>query len=362
MIQTDILVIGGGPSGLSAAIAAGKSGAQVLMVDRSPQFGGQLMKQTHMFFGSENQYASTRGFDIGHKLIKEVKSYKNIKILPSTTALGIYEDGVITLEQKIGAEEFYLKVYAKSLIIATGALEKSLPFANNDLPGIYGAGAVQTFMNEYLVKPGKRVLMVGAGNIGLIISYQLLQAGVEVAGIIDASPEIGGYLVHASKVRRSGVPILTGYTILRADGTDHIEKATIAKVDQHWKPISGTEIEFDVDVLCISVGLTPSSAFFWQIGCEMLYVKELGGYVPRRNEYLQTTVKNIYVAGDSAGIEEASSAMVEGSMAGLAASQALGFKHTSYENKMQGLLQEIQDLRGGEKSTHIREGYKKASF
>lgn len=362
MIHTDILVIGGGPSGLSAAIAAGKSGADVLLVERSQYFGGQLVKQTHMFFGSEKQYASTRGYDIGKILIEEVKGYDNVKILHSTTALGIYEDGVITLEQITESQEVYLKVRAKSIIIGTGALEKSLPFPNNDLPGIYGAGAVQTLMNEYLVKPGKRVLMVGAGNIGLIVSYQLLQAGVEVAGIIDASPKIGGYLVHASKIRRSGVPILTGYTIVKAEGKDHLEKATIAKVDQQWKPIPGTEKELKVDVICISVGLTPSSAFFWQGGCEMDYVRELGGYVPKRNQYLRTTVENIYVAGDSAGIEEASSAMVEGSIAGLAASHDLGFVYKGYNQEMKELLEELKGLRGGEKGVHIRDGYKRAGF
>ncbi|NBG88740.1 NAD(P)/FAD-dependent oxidoreductase [Isachenkonia alkalipeptolytica] len=362
MIRRDILVIGGGPSGLCAAIAAAKSGATVLLVERSKYLGGQLVKQTHMFFGSEKQYASKRGIDIGKTLAEEVTSHENIKILTDTTALGIYEDGVVTLEQRKNQEEIYIKVRPKSIIVGTGALEKSLPFPNNDLPGIYGAGAVQTLMNEYLVKPGNRVLMVGAGNIGLIISYQLLQAGVEVAGIIDASSNIGGYLVHASKIRRSGVPILTGYTIVKAEGENHLEKATIAKVDQNWKPIPGTEKEMDVDVICISVGLTPSSAFFWQGGCDMEYVRELGGYVPKRNKYLQTTVENIYVAGDSAGIEEASSAMVEGSIAGLAASHDLGLVYEAYDQEMEELLQELQALRGGEKGGHVRKGYEKAGL
>ena len=359
MIHTEVLVIGGGPSGLCAAIAAAKSGADVLLVERSGKLGGQLVKQTHMFFGSEKQYASARGFDIAIKLLENARKYSNIRTMTNTTALGIYDDGVVTLERKLKSEEQYIKVQAKALIIGTGALEKSLPFPNNDLPGVYGAGAVQTLMNEYLVKPGKKVLMVGAGNIGLIVSYQLLQAGVEVAGIVDASPTIGGYLVHASKIRRCGVPIYTGHTILRAEGETHVQKATIAKVDQNWKPIQGTEIDLDVDVICISVGLTPSSAFFWQAGCEMDYVRELGGYVPKRNKTLQTSVKNIFVVGDSAGIEEASSAMVEGSIAGLAAGNYLGYGNAFYEQEMQQLLEEVEGLRGGEQGAHIRAGYKK---
>jgi sarcosine oxidase, subunit alpha len=130
------------------------------------------------------------------------------------------------------------------MIIATGASEKFLGFPNNDLPGIYGAGAVQTLMNVYGVKPGNNVLMVGAGNIGLIVSYQLMQAGVNVEGIVEAAPRIGGYLVHASKIRRMGVPIYTSHTVKEAHGTDTLTGATIIQLDETWQPIPGTEKEW----------------------------------------------------------------------------------------------------------------------
>ncbi len=132
----------------------------------------------------------------------------------------LYEDGVISIEQN----EKYIKIKPQSIIVATGASEKFLTFPNNDLPGIYGAGAVQTLMNVYGVAPGKNVVMVGAGNIGLIVSYQLMQAGINVKAIIDASPKIGGYLVHASKIRRMGIPILTSHTVKYAHGTDTSRK------------------------------------------------------------------------------------------------------------------------------------------
>mgnify|MGYP002421900026 CR=1 FL=1 len=124
----------------------------------------------------------------------------------SKTVLGIYEDGIVTV--------FYhgkhMKIRPSKIILATGASEKFLEFPGNDLPGIYGAGAVQTLMNVAGVKPAERVLMVGAGNIGLIVSYQLMQAGVEVAGIIEAAPKIGGYLVHAARIGGSGCPFRCG--------------------------------------------------------------------------------------------------------------------------------------------------------
>ena len=197
MISVELAVIGGGPAGLCAALSAAKSGAKVLIIDKNKNLGGQLIKQTHMFFGSEKQYASTRGIDIPDILINELDKYKDkVEIITEATAVGMYEDGIITVLEK---EENYFKLSSKAVVVATGAYEKALSFPNNDLPGIYGAGAVQTLMNVHGVKPGNKVLMVGAGNIGLIVSYQLMQAGVEVKAILDAAPKIGGYLVHASK-------------------------------------------------------------------------------------------------------------------------------------------------------------------
>lgn len=274
--QTEILVIGGGPAGLSAACAAAELGASVLLCERDYLPGGQLVKQTHKFFGSEKQYAGERGIHIGNLLIEKAKHHPNIEILTEATVLGIYEDGIVTV--------FYhgkhMKIRPSKIILATGASEKFLEFPGNDLPGIYGAGAVQTLMNVAGVKPAERVLMVGAGNIGLIVSYQLMQAGVEVAGIIEAAPKIGGYLVHASKIRRAGVPIRTGYTIEKAYGTDALEGVVIVQVDSQFQPVPGTEETIPCDTLCLAVGLAPLTELCWQAGCDMAFIRELSGHIP----------------------------------------------------------------------------------
>ena len=200
--------------------------------------------------------------------------------------LGIYEDGIVTV--------FYhgkhMKIRPSKIILATGASEKFLEFPGNDLPGIYGAGAVQTLMNVAGVKPAERVLMVGAGNIGLIVSYQLMQAGVEVAGIIEAAPKIGGYLVHASKIRRAGVPIRTGYTIEKAYGTDALEGVVIVQVDSQFQPVPGTEETIPCDTLCLAVGLAPLTELCWQAGCDMAFIRELSGHIPLTDENLETSV------------------------------------------------------------------------
>ncbi len=354
MINTRLLIIGGGPAGLCAAISAAEAGSDVLIVERNPRIGGQLIKQTHMFFGSERQYASTRGIDIVGILMDKLKAYGDrVRILTDTTILGIYEDGIVTALHK---EDDYFKIKPDAIVVATGASEKALAFPNNDLPGIYGAGAVQTLMNVYGVKPGDRVLMVGAGNIGLIVSYQLMQAGVQVAAILDAAPKIGGYLVHAAKIRRMGVPIMVSHTVKEAIGKDCLESVVICAVDERFRPIEGTEQTIDCDVCCISVGLTPLGELLAMAGCQMKYIPQLSGTVPMRNAEYQTTIPNIFVAGDVSGIEEASSAMVEGYLAGLCAANYVGCTHPEYEAKKADYTEQLRQLRGGPVGKRILDG------
>lgn len=354
MKEVELLIVGGGPAGLCAAVSAAESGAKVCIVERNKTLGGQLVKQTHMFFGSEKQYASTRGIDITNILLNKLGDFKeNVEILTESTVVGMFEDGVVTVLHK---EDSYYKIKPKAVVVATGAFEKSLAFPNNDLPGIYGAGAVQTLMNVHGVKPGNRVLMVGAGNIGLIVSYQLMQAGVEVAAIIDAAPKIGGYLVHASKIRRMGVPILTSHTVKRAVGKDYIEKAIICEVDEKFHPIENTEKEFDVDVMCISVGLTPLNELLAMRGCQMVYIPQLSGFVPLRNESYETTVENVFAAGDSTGVEEASAAMVEGYLAGLCAAAKIGHVPDNFMERKNDYEKQLSDLRSGPVGKHILAG------
>ncbi len=242
------------------------------------------------------------------------------------------------------------------MLAATGAYERPLAFPNNDLPGIYGAGAVQTLMNVYGIKPGKRVLMVGAGNIGLIVSYQLMQAGIDVAMIIDAAPKIGGYLVHAAKVRRLGVPIVTSRTVLRAEGNGRLERAVLIDLDARFFSIRGSEQIVEADVMCISVGLTPLTELLAMAGCAMRYIPQLGGSVPIRDARYETSVAGVFVGGDASGIEEASAAMVEGALAGLYAAQSAGYPHPRLAETDALLRAQLASLRSGEAGRHILAG------
>ncbi len=343
MIEKELIIIGGGPSGLCAAKMAAESNIDVLLIERSPELGGQLIKQTHKFFGSKNQYARMRGFDIAKKLINDVEQLEHLQILVNTTVVGIYSDYVVTAL----SGNTYQKYHAKSIIIATGASEKFLPFENNDLPGVYGAGAIQTLMNLYGVLPGKEVVMIGSGNIGLIVSYQLLQAGVKVKAIVEASKNIGGYKVHASKIRRLGIPIYTQTTVKKAIGTDHIEQVELVKLDDTWKPIIGSEQIIDLDALCISVGLSPMHQLISMIGAKTKYIPELGGFVPIIDTHHETSIPYVFSCGDAVGIEEASSAMMEGYLTGLYAARKLNKNHPNEKELINLYEDQLNLLRDG---------------
>lgn len=351
-IKTDVLVIGGGAAGLCAAAEAAAAGATVLIAESDLHIGGQLVKQSHKFFGSKDEYAGTRGFEIVKILTDEIAQCAgSVEISLNTTVNGYYPDeGVLTAA--IGEEE-YFRIVPQRVVVATGAQERLIPFPNNDLPGVYGAGAVQTLMNVYGVVPGKRVLMIGAGNIGLIVSYQLMQAGVEVAAILEAMPKVGGYWVHAAKARRLGVPILLRHSIIRALGGDVVTGALICELDEKFNP-AGTPEQIGCDAICLAVGLTPTNELLWQAGCEMKYVPSLCGQVPLRDRQNRTSNPNFWIAGDVGGIEEASAAMIEGRIAGFGAAKSLGL--SPRPENFRAYWERLAHLRAGEVGEKIRMG------
>ncbi len=322
--EVEILVIGAGPAGLSAAIEAAKYGASVLVVDENSKPSGQLFKQIHKFFGSRRHKAGTRGVDIGTELLDEVQKL-GVEVMLDTVAYGIYpnDEGVALA---VNGEEGLI-VKPKKVIMATGASENPLSFPGWTLPGVVGAGAIQTMINVHRVGVGKRVLMIGSGNVGLIVSYQLLQSGTEVAGIVEAAPQVGGYGVHSAKIRRAGVPMYTGHTILEAvpnEDLTGVKGAIIAKVDDKFQPIKGTEEFIECDTIGIAVGLTPDIGLPSMADVTFVNAGRLGSQVPMHDRNMMTTKEGIYVAGDSSGVEEASSAIEEGKLAGIAAAEALG--------------------------------------
>lgn len=337
----DMIVIGAGPAGLSAAIEAAKKGIRPIVFDENAKPGGQLFKQIHKFFGSKEHKAKVRGFKIGEELLQEAEKY-GVEVVLNATVVGLYPEKEVTV--RIGDEVKHYK--GDAVLVATGASENMVNFKGWTLPGVIGAGAAQTMMNLHHIKPGKKVLMLGSGNVGLVVSFQLIQAGCEVVALADAAPRVGGYGVHAAKVARCGVPFYLSHTIVEAKGTDHVTGVVIGEVGSDWKVIPGTEKEFEVDTICLAVGLSPMSQLLNQAGCQMKDTK--GGYVPDCKEDGSTSVPGIFAAGDVSGIEEASSAMIEGRMSGATIACYLGYMEEDEKNaRIEELEAQLDTLRQG---------------
>ncbi|WP_312815874.1 FAD-dependent oxidoreductase [Sedimentibacter sp.] len=345
MNNYDVVIVGAGPAGLAASIEAAGAGARVLLIDENNKPGGQLFKQIHKFFGSREHKAGTRGINIGTELLDDTEKL-NIEVMLNTEVCGLTPDKKIWI---IENKEISREITADKIIIATGAYENSVQFDGWELPGVMGAGAAQTMINLNRVLPGHKVLMLGSGNVGVIVSYQLMQAGAEVAAIVEAAPALGGYGVHTAKVARAGVPFYTSHTIKRAYGNNRVERVEIVQLDSNWKEIEGTEKIFDVDTICLAVGLTPMVELIWLAGCKFTFIGSMGGYVPVHDRYMRTTVDGIYVAGDVAGIEEASTAMEEGRLAGISVAYDLCLiDDAQAEKRIDEIWNKLDSLRCGQ--------------
>ena len=351
MKKTDILIVGAGPAGLGAAIEAAKAGTAVLLIDENLKAGGQLFKQIHKFFGSEAHYAGIRGFQIGEMLLEEAARL-GVETWLDTRALGLLDDGSVGVMH----EGHFERIEAKKTILATGAKENALAFKGWTLPGVMTAGAAQTFSNVHGIRVGDRVLTVGSGNVGLIVSYQLMQAGAEIVSLVEAAPEITGYRVHAGKIERAGVPIRLSHTIVEARGDGHVEEVVIAAVDDRFEPIPGTEEVLKADTVILAVGLNPRTELASMFRCETGYEAALGGILPLHDACMMTTNPDVYVCGDLAGVEEANTALDEGRLAGLCAAERIGCRPETFDERREELAASLKALRSGEHGKKRLEG------
>jgi thioredoxin reductase len=350
--RVDVAVVGGGPAGLSAAAEAARHGCEVALLDENAAAGGQLFKQIHKFFGAKEHRAGRRGIDIGAELLDEVARL-GVHVCLDAPVWGLYEGRTLAVAEA----DHSWRLSAGAIVLATGATENGLAFPGWTLPGVMGAGCVQTMINVHRVLPGRRALMVGCGNVGLIVAYQLLQAGAEVAAVVDVLPRVGGYPVHAAKIARAGVPVLTGHTVKEVTGDGVVEEATVWAVDESFRGVPGSERVLRVDTVALAVGLTPMAELAWLAGCRMGYVPALGGHVPVHDATMATSVPGVFVAGDVSGVEEASSAMEEGRLAGVWAAAAAGRLTAGAADAAAAPHSAALDgLRRGPYGAHVRRG------
>jgi glycine/D-amino acid oxidase-like deaminating enzyme/Fe-S-cluster-containing hydrogenase component 2/bacterioferritin-associated ferredoxin len=308
--KTTVAIIGAGPAGLAAREELNNHMVRNIVIDNNDKIGGQFLMQTHQFFFFEKdqKFGGMRGFDIAKTLAGE----NHDGIFLNSTVWDILEGGRIAVKN-IRTEEVFF-VDAEYLIVATGAVPFMPTFENDDLPGVYTAAVVQKMMNQELTLLGKNILTVGAGNIGYLTSYQLMQAGAVVKAILEAMPGEGGFPVQANRIRRLGIPVLTSHILLKAipnDRHDGIIGAVVAEC-KDFKPIPGTEkIIGGIDAINICTGLVQD---------DQLLIKgnEIYG-------------RRCFGAGDAIRIGEGTSAVLRGRQAAYDVLQEMG-EHYNYDN------------------------------
>ena len=301
--KTSVVIIGAGPAGLAAREELQKHQIENIVVDNNDKIGGQFPMQTHQFFffEKEKKFGGMRGFDIASTLAGESKE----GIFLNSTVWDILEGNRIAVKN-INTDEIYY-IDAEYLVIATGAVPFMPTFENDDLPGVYTAAVVQKMMNSEFTLLGKNVLTIGAGNIGYLTSYQLMQAGAKVKAILEAMPKEGGFPVQANRVRRLGIPVELSTILLKAiPNKDHtgITGAVVAKCE-NFQPIPGTERIIDgIDAINICTGLVPD---------DQLLIKG--------NEIFG---RKCFGAGDAIRIGEGTSAVVRGKQVAFEIVQSMG--------------------------------------
>src|SRR6056297_794978 len=289
--KTDVIIIGAGPAGLAAREILNDHKVRNIVIDNNDQIGGQFLMQTHQFFffEKEKKFGGMRGFDIAKTLAGD----NHNGIFLNSTVWDIFEGNRLAIKNIKTAEVYY--VDAEYLVIATGAVPFMPSFENDDLPGVYTAAVVQKMMNQEFTLLGKNVLTVGAGNIGYLTSYQLMQGGANVKAIIEAQPNEGGFPVQANRVRRLGIPVLTSTILIKAipnENYDGVVGAVVADAE-NFEPVPGTERVIDgIDAINICTGLVPDDAL-------LIKGKEIFG-------------RDCHGAGDAIRIGEGTSAVLRG--------------------------------------------------
>jgi NADPH-dependent 2,4-dienoyl-CoA reductase/sulfur reductase-like enzyme len=334
----ELAVIGAGPAGMEAALAASEAGVKTVLIDGLPREGGQYYRKLPVSFSAHRRTDTEKEGDLLSRRLAEA---------PVTRISNALTWGIFKEEKGEGWQVALSGVHAppwvhtRTLILANGAYDRPVAFPGWTLPGVITSGAALILVKSQRVAPGQRALVAGTGPLLLSSAAHLIEAGVEVVGVCEANRPISrGILlapILAGQVRRvqeaaqyltllsrKRVPYRTGWSILEARGKEHIEEVVITKLDSSGSPLPGSTRIERVDTVVCGFGLIPNTGLARMIGCRMEYQAKKGGWVPVRDSMLQTSLPGVYMAGDGAGICGAENARLEGRLAGAAVALQTG--------------------------------------
>ena len=295
MKQYDIVIIGGGPAGLAAAVSAKNSGIDsILILERDKELGGILNQCIHNGFGLHTFQEELTGPEYASRFIEQVEDLK-IEYKLNTMVMDITEDKLVTAMNR---EEGLFEIQAKAVILAMGCRERSRGALN--IPGyrpagIYSAGTAQRLVNMEGFMPGREVVILGSGDIGLIMARRMTLEGAKVKVVSELMPYSGGLKRNIVQCLDDyGIPLKLSHTVVDIKGKERLEGVTLAEVDQKGKPISGTKEFYSCDTLLLSVGLIPENEISGGMGVEMNPVTS----GPKVNESLETNIEGVFACGN----------------------------------------------------------------
>ncbi|MGE5287914.1 MAG: FAD-dependent oxidoreductase [Micromonosporaceae bacterium] len=386
VVHTDVAVVGAGPAGMAAAIAAAGFGCEVALIDSAETAGGQIYRQSLLTPPGAAPSASRRM----PERLRRVAESARIRHLPATTVWHAEPGGpsspfVLHLADAAGRDagppdagadlgqarfaggpretgRAPAVLQARAVVVATGAAELVVPFPGWDLPGVTTAGGAQALLKAHSVTVGARVLVAGSGPLLLPVAAALSTAGVRVVAVVEAVAmraavrRAPGLALHPAKLReaagyaaalaRHRVPVLTGRAVIACRGTDRVEDATIARLGGDWRPVPGTERHVTVDAVHVSFGLSPALEISRLLGCDDVPHPARPIAAIGHDADLATSVPGVFAAGEATGAAGADVAELEGYLAGASAARHAGrLTATAHAARTHGLRQRLTRAR-----------------
>lgn len=334
----ELVIVGGGPAGMAAALEAESLGVSACILDERPTLGGQIYKRLATGVTVRSLRQLGREYNEGGRMISAVEK-SGADIRTSTVVWGIWDRQVAYVRESRNSGV----IDAQCVILATGAFDRPVAFPGWTLPGVMMAGGAKSLAQTQGVLPGRRILVAGSGPLILALSAELQKLGAHLVLVVEAAsrPGVASALRLAARARgnevlladairywtrlfRHQIPFMYSSMVVRAEGDGQVQQAIVARVDKDWHVVPGTETKLKVDTICLGYGFQASSELSRLCGCRQRFDEDQGGYIPVRDEWMRTTVPGVLAAGDGSGIGGSRIAIEEGRLAGIAAAIELG--------------------------------------
>ena len=329
--HSDVAVIGGGPSGMSAALSLAKGGLRVVIIDDQPVLGGHLLFDKKLYKNLPD-ISELHGYEVGEFLANQVNSSEKISIISSATVFGFYEGNLLG----ILCDDRIIKLRAQHIVVTTGSYEIPLVFDGNDLPGVILGTGAQRLINLYGIKIGKTAIVATNNIHGYYVAKDLLESGTAITAIVDSRPELQNQFNLVNDLKSRGVLILNEHTITRSHGKGNIDGVTVARLKEG--KTTTQERHFSCDILSMSGGFQAADSILRQVSSEFAYDEILGEMIP------SDLPTNVYAAGDVTGIHDLRASILQGRLIGAEVLSNLGFNKPNSPHNADSLRNELLEI------------------